>query len=223
MKTINIDYFTDTLCIWAYIAQTRMDELQAEFGSNVIVHEHFFPVFGHVQKMIETHWGNSGGMAGYAEHVHKVAARFEHIRVHPDIWLKNTPHSSLPSHLYLSAILLLEQNNSVAQGTMPTMAWEIRKAFFSECRDISAMATLHAIAEENKLPLASIEQAINSGAAFALFSEDMKMAAEMTVDSSPTLIFNEERQRLTGNVGYRIIQANIRELLHNPTGEHSWC
>lgn len=32
---------------------------------------------------------------------------------------------------------------------------------------------------------------------------------------SSTLIFNEGRQRLNGNVGYRVIEANIRELLHN--------
>jgi hypothetical protein len=43
------------------------------------------------------------------------------------------------------------------------------------------------------------------------------------VTVSPTLIFNEGRQRLNGNVGYRVIEANIRELLHNPSGELSWC
>jgi len=43
------------------------------------------------------------------------------------------------------------------------------------------------------------------------------------VSVSPTLIFNEGRQRLNGNVGYRVIEANIRELLHNPPGEESWC
>lgn len=37
---------------------------------------------------------------------------------------------------------------------------------------------------------------------------------------SPTLIFNEGRQRLNGNVGYRVIEANIRELRHNPPGEN---
>jgi hypothetical protein len=31
-------------------------------------------------------------------------------------------------------------------------------------------------------------------------------------------------QLLYGNVGYRIIEANVRELLHNPLhGEASWC
>jgi hypothetical protein len=28
---------------------------------------------------------------------------------------------------------------------------------------------------------------------------------------------------LTGNVGYRILEANIRELLDSPPGQQSWC
>jgi hypothetical protein len=34
---------------------------------------------------------------------------------------------------------------------------------------------------------------------------------------------NEGRQRLNGNVGYRVLEANIRELLNHPAGEQSWC
>ena len=41
---------------------------------------------------------------------------------------------------------------------------------------------------------------------------------------SPTLVFNEGRQRLYGNLGYRIIDVNIRELLRDTqSGEASWC
>ncbi|TPV95892.1 MAG: disulfide bond formation protein DsbA, partial [Myxococcales bacterium FL481] len=34
---------------------------------------------------------------------------------------------------------------------------------------------------------------------------------------------NEGRQRLNGNVGFRIIEANVRELLRHTETEHSWC
>ena len=40
---------------------------------------------------------------------------------------------------------------------------------------------------------------------------------------SPTLSLNEDRQRLAGNVGYRVIEANVRELLEGPAPEGSWC
>ncbi|MEA5480541.1 hypothetical protein VB774_23140 [Pseudanabaena galeata UHCC 0370] len=49
------------------------------------------------------------------------------------------------------------------------------------------------------------------------------MIREHTISVSPTLIFNEGRQRLNENVGYRVIEANIRELLNNPEDEQSWC
>jgi predicted DsbA family dithiol-disulfide isomerase len=51
----------------------------------------------------------------------------------------------------------------------------------------------------------------------------MQLAKDQDVRSSPTLLFNEGRQRLSGNVGYRIIEANVRELLDRPIVQHSWC
>ncbi len=79
------------------------------------------------------------------------------------------------------------------------------------------------IAEELGLPIAAIQEQIDSGEAYAQLSKDFDLVKEHTVSVSPTLIFNEGRQRLNGNVGYRVIEANIRELLHNPPGEESWC
>jgi len=79
------------------------------------------------------------------------------------------------------------------------------------------------IAENLGLPIASIQKQIDSGEAYALLSKDFELVKEHTVSVSPTLIFNEGRQRLNGNVGYRVMEANIRELLNNPAGEQSWC
>jgi predicted DsbA family dithiol-disulfide isomerase len=64
---------------------------------------------------------------------------------------------------------------------------------------------------------------MDSGDAYARLSKDLDLVKEHTVTVSPTLIFNEGRQRLNGNVGYRVIEANIRELINNPPGEQSWC
>lgn len=42
---------------------------------------------------------------------------------------------------------------------------------------------------------------------------------------SPAYVFNDGRQLLYGNVGYRIIASNLRELMsaHRVEGEPSWC
>ncbi len=79
------------------------------------------------------------------------------------------------------------------------------------------------IAEKLGLSVAEIQAQIDSGEAYAQLSKDFDLVKEHTVAVSPTLIFNEGRQRLNGNVSYRVIEANIRELLHIPPEEQSWC
>ena len=99
----------------------------------------------------------------------------------------------------------------------------MREAFFTTLADISDRKVQLAIAEELGLDITLIQAQIDSGEAYALLSKDFDLIKEHTVTVSPTLIFNEGRQRLNGNVGYRVIEANIRESLHNPTDEQSWC
>jgi predicted DsbA family dithiol-disulfide isomerase len=102
-------------------------------------------------------------------------------------------------------------------------AWAVRQAFFRDGRDISCGKVLLEIAETIELRAGQIENAIASGAAHASLAEDLDLARAQSVTASPTLLFNEGRQRLTGNVGYRIIEANIRELLEGAPGQLSWC
>ena len=53
---------------------------------------------------------------------------------------------------------------------------------------------------------------------------DYKDAESLGVKGSPTMILNQGRQKLYGNVGYRIIEANIQELLRDPHPDQaSWC
>jgi predicted DsbA family dithiol-disulfide isomerase len=154
-----------------------------------------------------------------------VAKKFDHIMVHPDIWTKDTPTSSLSCHLFLHAIQLLEIKGIVpkSERIFERTMWAFREAFFTKLANISDRQIQFAIAEELGLSIAAIQAQIDSGEAYALLSKDFDLIKEHTVTVSPTLIFNEGRQRLNGNVGYRVIEANIRELLHNPPEGQSWC
>ena len=98
-----------------------------------------------------------------------------------------------------------------------------RTEFFTKLANISERQVQFEIAEELGLPIAAIQSQIDSGYAYAQLSKDFDLVKEYTVTVSPTLIFNEGRQRLNGNVGYRVIEANIRELINNPPSEQSWC
>ncbi len=220
---VRIQYFSDILCVWAYISQVRFDELRANFPQEVEVDSRYFHVFGNVERKIAGAWSDRGGIAGYAEHVRQTAAAFEHARVHPEVWVRSTPRSSMPAHLFVGAVRVLEQDETVARGSSARAAWALRRAFFEDAADVASRQVLFEVAEAERLPIGAIQAVLDDGRAQAALCEDLELARTQSVRSSPTLIFNEGRQRLTGNVGYRILEANIRELMRNPSGRQSWC
>jgi predicted DsbA family dithiol-disulfide isomerase len=225
MEPIRIFYFSDILCIWAYIAQIRLNELENTFQDKIAIAYHFVPVFGNAREKLETRWRDRGGLKGYSDHVQEVIQKFDHITVHPDIWTTVTPASSTSCHLFLQAIQLLEIKEIVpkSEKILEKATWAFREAFFTQLADIGDRRVQFEIAENLGLPITAIQAEIDNGEAYALLSKDFDLVKEHTVTVSPTLIFNEGRQRLNGNVGYRVIEANIRELLHNPPDEQSWC
>ncbi|MBI1394981.1 MAG: disulfide bond formation protein DsbA [Betaproteobacteria bacterium] len=227
MEPIRVSCFTDILCVWAYIAQVRLDELEHHFPQEVVLEHHFVPIFGNPRERLEARWKDRGGLGAYSEHVRGVAAKYPHVTVHPDVWVGCVPHSSLSAHLFLCALRHCERAgvSCTADGSpaFESMIWALRRAFFAELADISDRSVQFTIAERLGIPAGPIEQAIASGEAFAEMGRDLELVRDQSVTVSPTLIFNEGRQRLNGNVGYRVIEANIRELLHTPPGELSWC
>lgn len=225
MAPIQISYFSDVLCVWAYIAQIRLNELKETFADQIAIEYHFVPVFGNAREKLENNWREKGGLKGYSDHVYKAAEKFDHITVHPDIWTKEVPASSTSCHLFLHGVQLLEIKGIVpkSERLFEKTIWSLRAAFFTKLANISDRTVQFAIASELDLPIAALQEQIDSGEVYALLSKDFELVKEHTVAVSPTLIFNEGRQRLNGNVGYRVIEANIRELLHNPPNEQSWC
>ncbi len=225
MEPIRISYFSDILCVWAYIAQIRLNELKTTFQDKIAIEYHFVPVFGNAREKLEHRWRDQGGLKGYSSHILEVAKKFDHITVHPDIWAEVTPSSSTSCHLFLGAIQLLELKGIIpkSEQAFEKATWAFREAFFTKLTNIADRKVQFAIAEELGLPIAALQAQIDSGEAYAQLSKDFDLVKEHTVSVSPTLIFNQGRQRLNGNVGYRVIEANIRELLHNPPDEQSWC
>jgi predicted DsbA family dithiol-disulfide isomerase len=67
MEPIRILYFSDLLCVWAYIAQIRLDELKTTFQDKIEIEHHFVPVFGNARQKLELRWGERGGLQGYSE------------------------------------------------------------------------------------------------------------------------------------------------------------
>ena len=233
MKKITIEIFTDVLCIWAYGAQARIDQLKADYGEQVVLRHRLIPIFAAARHRIETDWSSKGGYAAFNRHLHQLASAWKHVEMHADVWLQDAPESSQVAHLYLKALQLLEARAELAptsvagfngRSLVEEYAWRVRRAFFAQARNISRMTTLDAVAEELDIPVDAVHQLIDTGAAHAALHQDTAVRDRYQVSGSPTLVFNEGRQHLYGNIGYRIIDANIRELLHDRQfGEASWC
>ena len=225
MDKVRIEHFSDILCVWAYVSQIRINELEQQFGEQVEMDYHFVHVFGHAHQKLQAQWGARGGASAYADHVKSVVAQFGHVPVHDEIWVRNAPRSSLPAHLFLCALKLLDSDalGESRETAVERTAWAVREAFFRDLIDISRRDQLLKIAEDLKLPVGKIEAHLENGAAHALLSEDITLTRDKSVRASPTLLFNEGRQALTGNVGYRVIEANVRELLRAPADQSSWC
>lgn len=225
---VKIYHFSDILCVWAYIAQIRIDELKRKFGRNLEIKYYYLPVFGDVETFLKKNWGDKGGVEAYNKHVLSIANEYSHVKVNKDIWLLNQPTTSINCHLMLKAIQLVEIEgdlNILEDGTtaLEAFAWELRLAFFRDADDISNYNLQLAIAEKLKFPIDKIEEKIRNGEAYVALYRDYQLKSEYQVKGSPTLMFNEGRQLLYGNVGFNLIESNIRELLRQPENQASWC
>ena len=102
--------------------------------------------------------------------------------------------------------------------------WDFRCAFFRGCRDIARWDIQCEIAKAHGVDVVAIEKCVHSGSAYAALASDYQDADKMGIEGSPSFVLNEGRQKLYGNIGFRLIEANIQELLRMPrTNEASWC
>lgn len=225
MSHVSITHFSDVLCIWAYAAQVRIDELKSEYASQIDVDCHFISLFADTRNLIARNFADQGAK-GINQAALKVAERFKHIDIHPDLWLIDPPASSANAHLFLKAIQLVEAGQpttETGESLAEAATWQVRLAFFRDGLNISKQSVLNELAERMALPIDAINEKLANGEAHAAIAQDNVLQQKHQVTGSPTLVFNEGRQTIYGNVGYRVIEANIRELLHQPDPQCSWC
>ncbi len=229
MSAVEVTYFSDVLCIWAYASQARVDAVKENFGADVRIKHQFCSVFGDTARKIAVGWKDKGGYDGFNAHLRQVAERFPHIEVHPGIWLKTQPASSASAHLFMKAVQQWDRQSETAQtpssgSIFDQVLWALRCAFFRDCRDIARWDVQCEIAKASGVDTAAIERCIHDGSAFARLAADYQDADKMWIEGSPSFVLNEGRQKLYGNIGFRLIEANIQELLRAPdANDASWC
>ena len=222
MSVVKVSYFSDVLCIWAYIAQARIDAVREKFGDTVELDHRFCLVFGNTAAKVRANWKDKGEYAGFNAHLRHVALQFSHVELHPEVWLKTRPPTSSSAHLFMTAVRQWQQEREAV--VFDELLWAFRCAFFRDGRDIARWDVQCELAEALGVDIAAIERRIHDGTAHARLASDYQDADKMRIEGSPSFVLNDGRQKLYGNVGFRIIEANIQELLRAPGADQaSWC
>ncbi|MDH5360341.1 MAG: DsbA family protein [Gammaproteobacteria bacterium] len=229
---MRIQYFTDVLCVWAYLAQIRLDELSKHYGNEIEISYHFIPIFGCTAQRIGEGWKEKGGFEGFSRHTHEVCEAYPYVHLHEDVWKRDAPKTSAACHFFLKSVQLLEDKGLISSESQPQYdgktifeeaVWRTRLAFFQDAKDVAQLEVQLQIARSLSLPEETIVAQMHNGEAMAELCRDIELRDEFKVEGSPTYILNEGRQKLYGNVGYRIIEANVQEILKQPGNQTSWC
>jgi predicted DsbA family dithiol-disulfide isomerase len=215
---IKIDYYSDVLCVWAWIAQRRIEEIELQWGDQVDLQHHYVNLFGDTATRIGQQWADRGGFDGFGQHVIEAAAPYASAPVAHTVWQKVRPATSANAHLIIKAVDLVCDGKRAA-----ALAFSLREEFFVNGRNIGELSVALDIARESDLDRHQLEEVVQNGAAMAVLMTDYKNAQDQNVKGSPTWIMNSGRQILYGNVGYRVLHANIEEILKRPEQEASWC
>ena len=215
--TVQVDYFSDVLCVWAFINESRLDEVKQQLGEHLDINMLFLPNFSDCHNKINNGWKERGGFEGYAKHVVEVAEKFD-ISLHPDTWFSVRPSTSMLAHGAIQSVLAVHDKDAAAQYCSA-----VRHAFFKDGKDISHWSVLQDIALELKLNWQAIEVYFHQGHALANVQQNFQQAQAQQISISPAWVFNEGRQKLIGNVGYRVIEANLKELIESKPLPQAWC
>ena len=217
-EPLSIEYFSDILCIWAWITQRRIEELNAHFGDRINIRHLYVDIFGDTVTRIHSQWADKGLYEGFCTHVVDAASPYESATVDHEVWIRTQPATSANAHLAIKAVeLTCSKQISIEFATL------LRKSFFVDCKDIGNLEVIYQLAERHEIDTDPVKQVISEGGAMAALMHDYQLAREYQIKGSPTFVMNEGRQVLFGNVGYRVLRTNIEELLNRPESEASWC
>lgn len=213
-----LDYYSDVLCVWAWIAQRRVEELHEQYADQLEIRYHYLDIFGAVQQKMDTQWSDRGSYAGFGEHVRSAAENYDDAPVNRNCWADTRPGTSANAHLFIKAV-----ESAAGASAATEFAKAVREGFFRDGRDIGKRQVLLDILSERDMQASDIEPFINDGQALAALLYDYQSAAKLKLRGSPSYVMNGERQILYGNVGYRVLSANVEELCKQVSHEASWC
>lgn len=220
---ISFSHWSDPLCVWAFVAQDKLEQLLAEFGDRLQVEYRVVPVFGSLpHRFSHGPWAHDG-IEGRARATAKIAAEHGHPEVSGDCFRRDCPSSSWAPGAAIKAVCALERQGRVAPGSTGRYQTALRRAFFVDNLNIAHRRVQLEQAEAQQLPREPIEQRLDDGSALAALWEDNQLREQLKLQGSPTYVFDDGRAMLYGNFSFGVLHATVEQLLRGLRSDGSAC
>lgn len=210
---IPVAYWSDPLCIWAFVAQPRLEAVLSRHGVRLALEHHIVPVFGSVpQRFRHGAWAREGP-EGRAAATRRVARMHGREDISGDVWTDDAPASSWSSAAAVKAVGLLEAQEQARPGAMADYLLGMRQAFFVRNRNVSRRGEQLALAEAAGLDVTALEAALDDGRGAAALFEDHALRDAQHIVGSPTWVFDGGRAKLYGNFAEDLLHETVRTLV----------
>lgn len=209
---ITLGHWSDPFCIWAYVAQPKLDRVLEAHSHQLDVQYHIVPVFGSMPARFTSGSWAAKGPAGRAEVCQRIAMEHRGNEISGEVWLKDPPTSSWAAGAAAKAVTVLEEQGTVAPGTGGRFIGQLRDRFFEDNRNTARRSEQLAIAEALDVPRAALEALLDDGTGLSRLWEDHAERERLRLQGSPTYVFDGGRAQLYGNFNYAILEATINEL-----------
>jgi len=217
--TIETDFYTDPMCIWALVAEPKLARLEATFGDKLQVRHRVLPLFGSIDERFATGSWAASGIAGRVAATARVAKAQGIDGVSGAGW-EHAPASSWGPSAVVAAVAHLVRGGVLPSESTQRAMYGLRHAFFFDDKDITRRAVQEEVLESLELPVAQVLALVDEGPAWARLSEARDARDALRLDGSPTWIFDGGRAKLFGNVDDRVLHATVQALLD---GEEAGC
>ena len=218
---LKFSYWSDPLCIWAFVAERKLDRVLLELGEHVRVDYRIVPVFGSVPwRFARGPWAKDGVEARVLA-TRKIAEQGGRTDVSGECWRRAMPSSSWAPAAAIKAVFALEDGRGEEVG--PSYQRVLRERFFVGEVNIALRSVQLEVAEELDLPRGALERCLDDGSALAAVCEDHAEKERLRLQGSPTYVFDDGRAMLYGNFDYGILRSTVEELVRGMGPGGSAC
>jgi predicted DsbA family dithiol-disulfide isomerase len=220
-QRLQFSYWSDPLCIWALVAQQKLDDMLAAHAEQLRVEYRVVPVFGSIAwRFAAGPWAKEG-IEGRVLATRRIAEQGGRSDVSGECWRRATPASSWAPALAIKAVFALDQGREAEAG--PAYQRALRERFFVGEANVALRSVQLEVAEQVGLPRGPIERRLDDGSALAALCEDQAEKERLRLQGSPTYVFDGGRAMLYGNFDYGILRSTVEALLRGAGPGGSAC